>query len=59
MRLDSEFYQLPLCFDAARLQEEVAQFKEKDWLVHPTGFAGNSALILINHGKPPALPGDC
>lgn len=48
MKLDSAFYRLPLRFDVDRLQYEAAQFAEAAWLTHPTGFAGNSALILIS-----------
>lgn len=47
MRLDTEFYQLPLRFDAKRLQQEVAQFGPDDWVPHPQGFKGNDALLLI------------
>ncbi|MGH8363635.1 MAG: aspartyl/asparaginyl beta-hydroxylase domain-containing protein, partial [Gammaproteobacteria bacterium] len=50
MRLPTPFIQLPLCFDAARLQAEIGQFAESDWRVHPQGFAGNSALILVSRG---------
>lgn len=48
MRLPTPFIQLPLCFDAARLQAEIGQFSESDWRAHPQGFAGNSALILVS-----------
>ena len=48
MRLDSEFYKLPLRFDAKRLREEIEQFTEDDWRPHPQGFAGNSALLLCS-----------
>jgi len=47
MRLDTEFIQLPLTFDAARLATEVAQFDENAWRPHPEGHPGNSALPLI------------
>ena len=47
MRLDSEFYQLPLCFDTERLAQEVRQFNESDWRPHPQGYPGNSAIGLI------------
>src|SRR3954462_2556903 len=53
MRLHSEFIQLPLTFDAARLETEVAQFEERAWRPHPEGHPGNSALPLIAvHGDP-------
>ena len=48
--LDSEFYRLPLRFDAARLAEEVRQFTEEEWRAHPQGHAGNTALPLIAVG---------
>ncbi|HKT32329.1 MAG TPA: sulfotransferase [Gammaproteobacteria bacterium] len=48
MRLPTPFIQLPLSFDAARLQAEIGQFAPSDWRVHPQGFAGNSALILVS-----------
>ncbi len=47
MKLDTEFYKLPLGFDAERLAQEVAQFAESEWRPHPQGYPGNSALILI------------
>ena len=50
MRLPTPFIQLPLYFDAARLQAEIAQFGEDDWRAHPQGFAGNSAMILVSRG---------
>jgi uncharacterized protein (TIGR03032 family) len=48
MKLDTEFYKLPLRFDAARLAEEVLQFTEEEWRAHPQGHAGNSALPLVS-----------
>jgi hypothetical protein len=48
MRLGTEFYQLPLCFDTVLLQQEVLQFTEEEWTAHPDKFPGNSALILIS-----------
>jgi|ERR1700674_516209 len=47
MKLDTEFIQLPLRFDTARLAEEVAGFLPQDWSAHPTGFKGNAAIRLI------------
>ena len=49
-RLDQEFYQLPLAFDAARLAAECLQFSEEEWRAHPQGHAGNTALPLISVG---------
>jgi hypothetical protein len=51
MKLDTEFIQLPLRFDAARLVEEVGGFSPQEWSAHPTGFKGNAAIRLISaHG---------
>ena len=49
-RLENEFYQLPLRFDAARLAAECLQFSEDEWRAHPQGHAGNTALPLISVG---------
>ncbi len=54
MRLATEFVQLPLRFDAARLAAEVAAVPEAAWRPHPQGFAGNSALPLVAAGGDPA-----
>jgi hypothetical protein len=48
MKLDTEFIKLPLRFDVARLTEEATAFDEDAWRKHPTGYAGNSALLLIS-----------
>ncbi|GAC1623814.1 MAG: hypothetical protein NVS9B10_09100 [Nevskia sp.] len=48
MKLLHPFYRLPLRFDAARLQAEIAQFDEADWQRHPSGYRGNSAIRLIS-----------
>lgn len=50
MRLDTPFYRLPLKYDVQRLAEEVSQFSEDEWLPHPQGHKGNSALPLISAG---------
>ena len=54
MHLGTEFIQLPLAFDAARLQDETAQFDESDWhelpLVSERGDPSSDAL------KGPMLP---
>ena len=47
MKLDTEFYKLPLQFDVKRMAEEVAQFSESDWRKHPQGYPGNTAISLI------------
>lgn len=52
MKLNSEFYRLPLTFDAKKMSDEVKLFKEDDWMPHPTGFAGNGSIPLISvHGE--------
>ena len=48
MKLDKEFYQLPFRFDIIKLQQEIFQFKAKDWVKHPENFTGNSAIPLIS-----------
>ncbi len=51
MKLKTEFYKLPLRFDADRLIEEAGAFAEDEWRAHPQGFEGNTALILVSaHG---------
>ena len=50
MRLSKPFIRLPLRFDAARLAEEVARFPRRDWMPHPSGMRGNSAIALVSSG---------
>jgi len=50
MKLESEFIRLPLKFDVERLQYELAQFDDKDWLPHPNNFKGNNSIPLISTG---------
>lgn len=47
MRLPRPFYQLPIRFDLARLQAEVAALPDAAWAPHPDHVAGNSAARLI------------
>ena len=47
MKLPSEFIQLPLTFDAARLAVEIEAIDESEWRPHPEGHPGNSAVPLI------------
>lgn len=54
MKLDTEFYKLPLLFEAERLIKELGQFSENEWRAHPTGFPGNSAISLISVNGDPA-----
>ncbi len=47
MRLSRPFFQLPILFDAERLQAEVAAVPADAWAPHPDKLPGNSALRLI------------
>ncbi len=47
MKLQVPFLQLPIQFDTAALQEDIARLGESAWRPHPQGFAGNSAIPLI------------
>ena len=48
MRLSRPFFQLPVLFDVARLQDEVAALPAEAWVSHPDRVAGNSAARLIS-----------
>ncbi len=48
MRLSRPFFQLPVLFDVARLQAEVAALPTEAWVPHPDGLPGNSAARLIS-----------
>ncbi len=50
MRLSRPFFQLPVLFDAARLQAEVAALPAQAWVAHPDQLPGNSAARLISAG---------
>ncbi len=50
MRLSQPFFQLPVLFDVARLQAEVAALPSQAWVEHPDRVAGNSAARLISSG---------
>src|SRR5262245_6275255 len=54
MKLDTEFYKLPLTFDPAQLAREASQFAEQDWKPHPQGYPGNSAISLLAVNGDPA-----
>ncbi len=54
MKLTSEFFRLPLQFDSQRLIDEVLQFSESDWRLHPQGHQGNTALPLLAANGDPA-----
>lgn len=52
MKLRQPFYKLPFRFDVKRLSEEVRAIPEEAWRPHPSGYAGNTALILVSaYGK--------
>lgn len=48
MKLDSEFFRLPLKFDVDRLVHEASAFAEAEWRPHLTDYKGNTAIILIS-----------
>ncbi|MGB5439868.1 MAG: sulfotransferase [Gammaproteobacteria bacterium] len=48
MHLEHQFYTLPLRFDVDRLTEEAMQFPDEAWREHPSGYEGNTALILVS-----------
>ena len=50
MRLSRPFFHLPVLFDVARLQAEVATLPDEAWIPHPDRVAGNSAARLISAG---------
>ncbi|MDR3508852.1 MAG: aspartyl/asparaginyl beta-hydroxylase domain-containing protein [Caulobacteraceae bacterium] len=50
MRLSRPFFQLPVLFDVARLQAEVAALPAQAWAPHPDRVPGNSAARLISVG---------
>ncbi|MBY6204051.1 sulfotransferase [Halomonas denitrificans] len=50
MKLPAEFLQLPLRFDAARLQAEIDAVPASAWRPHPQGFVDNDALLLVTAG---------
>lgn len=50
MKLDTEFYQLPLRFEVDRLQQELSQFTDHDWISQAVEAAGNVSIILVSVG---------
>lgn len=50
MKLSQPFFQLPILFDVARLQAEVATLPVEAWVSHPDRLPGNSAARLISAG---------
>ena len=47
MRLETEFYKLPIRVDVEQLIKEVSSFAEDEWRAHPQQFEGNTAMILV------------
>lgn len=47
MELDRPFLQLPVLFDPAVLSTEVNRLAAGDWLAHPSGLPGNTAVPLV------------
>jgi hypothetical protein len=50
LRLSRPFFQLPVLFEVARLQAEVAALPAAAWVQHPDAVPGNSATRLISAG---------
>ena len=50
MKLSRPFFQLPVRFDVARLQAEVAALPDEAWVSHPDQVPGNSAARLLTAG---------
>ena len=50
MELSRPFIRLPYAFDIERLQYELAQVESDQWMAHPSGLVGNSAVPLISQG---------
>jgi len=48
MKLEQEFYKLPVCFDVERLRKELDVFAESEWQKHPSDYKGNLAIPLIS-----------
>jgi hypothetical protein len=49
MKLDTEFYQLPLLFDSERLQREAQRFEGFEWRPDRFGVSGYWSLNLVAH----------
>lgn len=48
MKLEHEFYKLPLAFDVERLKKELSGFAHSAWQEHPSDYKGNLAIPLIS-----------
>ena len=53
MRLDQSFTRLPIRFDDEALAAEIGRVPEEAWQVHPSGFPGNDALLLLSKDGDP------
>ncbi len=49
MKLNTEFYRLPLRFDPAQLRQELSH-RETDWVSHFLSAAGNTSIIMVSVG---------
>ncbi|HWG46792.1 MAG TPA: TIGR03032 family protein [Gemmataceae bacterium] len=56
MKLDTELYRLPLCFDSGRLAEEVASMDETAWQSVAPDELGDVSLPLVAGRAHPAGP---
>ena len=53
MELDRPFLQLPFLFDTEVLTAEVDRLVPENWLAHPSGLSGNTAVPLVSiNGEP-------
>lgn len=50
MKLKTEFFRLPLYFDADRLKGDLAKFSEDDWKSHSTEIPGIASIPLVSVG---------
>lgn len=50
MKLDTEFFPLPLRCNVEQLLQEVSQFSQGDWLIHSERNPGNASAILVSAG---------
>lgn len=48
MKLNQPFIRLPYAFDVAQLQSELYAMQPSNWMPHPSGLAGNSAIPLVS-----------
>lgn len=48
MKLEQPFVRLPYTFDTNRLRLELHSLENREWLPHPSGMPGNTALPLVS-----------